>query len=106
MDVVIARALNDQELCLQLSCKCPRRTLFVFVRVVLRQSTIALLINRVVITYVRDRCDSNSNAIEIRIAEHRVQGRRAAPAPSPYSYPRWIYKRPLGNGPCGAGLIP
>src|ERR1043165_6365414 len=97
MDVVVARPVHDHQIALQLARKRDRRALFVLLGMVLRQPTVTLLVNRVVVTNVRYGRDGQARCIYIWIPEHRVQRRRAAAAPTPDTDPSRIDERPLRN---------
>src|ERR1044071_3872996 len=95
MDVVVARPVHDQQIALQLARKRDRRALFIFLRMVLWQPAVSLLVNRVVVMNVRHGRDGYASCINIGIAEHRIECRRTAAAPTPDRDPSRIDERPL-----------
>src|SRR6266568_4204687 len=97
--------MDYQQLPAQLSRKSDRRALPVFISMILRQSAISLLIDRVVIAKVRNGRHRFARAVEIRITEHRVQSRRATTTPTPDSYARGIDKGPFDDCLDGVCLI-
>src|ERR1700678_1227988 len=60
MDVVIPRAVDDQELALELPGERDGRTLPVLIRMILWQPAIPLLIDRVVVAHIGDRRDRHA----------------------------------------------
>src|SRR6266567_5986969 len=97
--------MDYQQLPAQLSRKSYRLAFLIFISMILRQSAISLLIDRVVIAKVRNGRHRFARAVEIRITEHRVQSRGAAAAPSPNSDPRRVNKRPFDDCLDGVCLI-
>src|SRR5262245_15913036 len=105
MNVIVARAVDYQQLPFQLSGEGDRRAFFIFFRVILRQAAIALLIDRIVITNIGDRRHGHRRLVKIGIAEDRVQAGRPSTAPAPDADARSVDERPLDDGPYGVGLI-
>src|SRR5678815_4452925 len=99
MDVVVTRPMHDQQIALQLARKRDRRALLPFLRMVIRQSAVSLLVNRVVVMKIWNRRDSHSRRINVAVTEHRIERRRAAATPTPDPDARRIDERPLRDRP-------
>src|SRR5262245_26253134 len=105
MDVVIARSMHDQQIALQSARERDRRALFPFLRMIFRQTTVSLLVDRVVVMKVGHGRYRESGRINVRIAKHRIECRRAAAAPTPDSDTRRIDERPLRDSTSCGSLI-
>src|SRR5690242_13692063 len=72
---------------------------------ILRQTTVTFLVDRVVKTNVGNRRNRNTRLVNIRIAKHRVERGRAAATPTPNPDAGRIDKWPLRNHTRRRGLI-
>ncbi len=106
VDVVIAAAVNQQQVALKLSGIRDRRTSLVAERVLLRQAHIALLVDGVVQPEVGHGRHCHPGSIDFRMLEHQVQGGGAAAAPAPDRHAGRIDVRPAADDlACCRGLI-
>src|SRR6266567_5855186 len=105
MNVVVTGAMDHEQLALQLAGKGYWRALLVFIRMILRQPAITLLVDCVVITNVGNRRDRHRHAIEIWIAKDRIKTGRTSAAPTPNTDARRVNEWPFADGPGGVCLI-
>ena len=81
--VVIAGAVDQQQVALEVLGMGDGRAVGKTLGVVLGQPHVAFLIDGVVDLLVGDGCDRHAHGIELRVAEKSVQGHGAAAAPAP-----------------------
>ena len=81
--VVVAGAVDEQQLALKAVGEGQGRALAVAFGVVRGQAHVALLINGVVQAHVGDRGDGDARGVKVGMTEQGVEGHRAAPTPSP-----------------------
>src|ERR1043166_1345074 len=94
VNIIIARSVHDQKLAGEARSMRHGRAAAVVLFVVLWQSHVSLLINRVIEMLVGYRRDRHSHLVNVRIAKHLVESHRAAAAPAPDRNPFRIYKGP------------
>ena len=85
--VVVAGAVDEQQLALKAVGEGQRRALAVAFGVVGGQPHIALLVNGVVQAHVGDRRDGDARGVEVGVAEQGVESHGPAPAPTPDAHP-------------------
>src|SRR5688572_8797647 len=73
VDIVVACAMDYEQLTLELAGKRDWRALLILVRVILRQPAVTLLIDRIVETKIGHRRYRHSYLIDIRVTKHRIQ---------------------------------
>ena len=104
--VVVRRAVDDQQVALELIREGDGRAVPVALGVVLRQAHVALLVDRVVEALVADGGDGHGRVIELGIAEDGVEAHRSAAAPAPDADPLRVRPGPLAQeGPGRGGLV-
>ena len=81
--VVVAGAVDEQQLALKLVGEGQRRALAVALGIVRGQAHVALLINGVVQAHIGNRRDGYARGVEVGMTEQGVKGHGSAAAPSP-----------------------
>src|SRR5215471_14736398 len=90
MYVVVARAVNDQQVSGESFGEVDGRAIVIALHVLLRQAHVALLIDGVVMAFVGDRSDSDAGLVESGRAKHEIEGVRSPTAPTPDGEPRHV----------------
>ena len=106
VDVVVAGAVDDQEVAFQPCGMGDRRSLFEPFGVDLRRAHVAFLVDRVVQSLVRHVGDGDARVVKLGVAEHHVQRHRTAAAPSPDAHAIGVEVRAIGqHGAQPGGLV-
>ena len=67
MHIIVSGAMNDHQFSLKILGKIDKRTIMVALRIIFQQTHIALLVSGIIQPLVRNKCQSKSNLVKVRI---------------------------------------